>query len=267
MDFKDILNNIDEIKYIIKDLDNNIISFNVDKNLLKIVNNRDSDTIYDKKNNKWYKYEFKKIKNKNNFYNMEYLIDITEFKNMEEKFRHDSLTTLLNRTSIVEYLDKTMSDIYLENVPVSIAIGDIDHFKYINDKYGHPAGDKVLETIGKLLKTNIGENEYIGRYGGEEFLFFFKNISNEESIRIIEKIRNDIKNLKINYNGEIIENITMSFGVCQLTSLTDVKKNDLIKLRGELISFADHALYKSKNDGRNTTHIFNKENGMIKRVV
>ena len=127
--------------------------------------------------------------------------------------------------------------------------------------------DKVLETIGKLLKTNIGENEYIGRYGGEEFLFFFKNISNEESIRKIEKIRNDIKNININYNGEIIENITMSFGVCQLTSLTDVNKNDLIKLRGELISFADHALYKSKNDGRNTTHIFNKENGMIKRVV
>ena len=143
----------------------------------------------------------------------------------------DTLTELHNRRKLDELLNK------IKNKKFSLILLDIDHFKEINDTYGHLEGDKVLITISKLLKENLNKNDEIGRWGGEEFLIICKNTTEKEASIISLRLKNIIENHDFK-----IRKITASFGV------SEAKKNLDIK---DILSNADIALYKAKELGRN----------------
>jgi len=118
---------------------------------------------------------------------------------------------------------------------------DIDHFKKINDTYGHLAGDFVLKEIAKIVKNLIRKSDICGRFGGEEFVILLPNTKLSGAMKLAERIRETIQNHTFDFNGKKI-NVTVSIGI------TSVGVNDSYE---SLISRADEALYEAKEKGRN----------------
>ena len=131
--------------------------------------------------------------------------------------------------------------------PLTLIIWDIDHFKRINDAYGHKAGDKTLELVARLMLNNCRETDFIARYGGEEFVMLLPNVCAEQALIAAEKIRHVISQTDFNYNGESVE-LTISCGI------SDFKESDL--QHDEVFNRADNALYQSKENGRNQCAVY-----------
>ncbi len=169
-------------------------------------------------------------------------IDITKRKLLEQKLfiaaNTDALTGLYNRRFIYEAFKQTkaISDRY--QVPFSVIFLDLDYFKLINDLYGHDTGDRILIEVAKVLKKNLRKSDLAGRWGGEEFLILLPHTNLSSALRVAEKIREEIKNLKV----PPVEGITASFGVAEY------KEGESVE---EIIKRADLALYKAKDEGRN----------------
>lgn len=184
----------------------------------------------------------------NEFEEGSYIISFTdisdtmmEHKKLQLKLTHDKLTNALNR----EFFDKNINLIIEEARPhkLGIIICDIDHFKNINDTYGHNRGDVVLKTLVDTIHTSIRQEDYLIRWGGEEFIILMKIDTLNSLEKRIEYIR---KQIEKQYFDEV-GNITASFGV------TVYRENEAII---ESIERADKALYAAKQNGRNRTKIF-----------
>ncbi len=150
----------------------------------------------------------------------------------------DPLTGCHNRRSLYEQFESTMKHSMAQNKPLSCIMSDIDHFKAVNDTYGHGAGDEIIKMVTKALREAVREEDVVGRYGGEEFCIMLPGISVFEAKKIAERCRKSIE-------SESCENIkvTSSFGVSSLSGGA--------KTVDEMISQADAALYLSKENGRN----------------
>jgi len=153
----------------------------------------------------------------------------------------DSLTGLLNHTSYKERLRAEVARAKRQNKPLSVAIIDIDHFKNVNDSYGHPAGDRVIKNLSRLLKQRLRGADIIGRYGGEEFALALPDTPNALAMGVIEKLRESFAAIE-QHAGSSVFHSTFSAGVSQTGQTMDAEG---------LISAADSALYKSKHGGRN----------------
>jgi polar amino acid transport system substrate-binding protein len=150
----------------------------------------------------------------------------------------DSLTGLYNRFKYKEVLVSEMKRAARYHLPLGLIMLDIDHFKRINDSFGHAIGDTVLQEIASLLKKNVRSHEVVGRWGGEEFMILAPNITLDETAHFAERIRAGIE--QNDFTGTV--QVTCSFGVTVFT------KGDTVEC---LIKRADDALYKAKNNGRN----------------
>lgn len=266
--YKTILEKFKRLEFRVTDKDNNII-YPTEKSEItrinNIINNEEVDNIiFYNDEDKWYEHEKKTIEVDNQLVVIDYLLDITDFKKVEELYQMDCLTSLLNRNTTLKSLDKTIKECIDNNIPFSIAMGDLDYFKYINDKYGHIAGDLVLEKVGHLLASELNEEGFVGRYGGEEFLIVLKNTTKLITSEKIEEIRKHIEDLEIIYKKHNINNISMSFGIFHIENNSNYHFNNISDLRKELINYADLALYQSKKTGRNRTHLFYKDNTIEK---
>ena len=146
----------------------------------------------------------------------------------------DSLTNLNNRRSLESISDYDC-----------LILGDIDHFKIINDTYGHLVGDEVLVEISSVFKHFVRETDYVCRWGGEEFLIFLKNCDDDDAYGKANLLREKIMKLSDEFGFEI----TMSFGV---SNLSDITLEDAIKN-------ADEAMYESKHNGRNRVTVYQLE--------
>ena len=133
---------------------------------------------------------------------------------------------------------------------LSMIMLDIDHFKNVNDTYGHKAGDDVIRFISKTIKNSIRKVDFAARYGGEEFVILLTNTTVDATAKIAEKIRNMVRDATVNADGALLS-ITASFGVSSYPepSMT----------AGDLVKNADTALYYSKEHGRDQVNIFSKE--------
>ena len=166
---------------------------------------------------------------------------------LEEKLRvqatHDSLTGLLNRGAIMERLVMEIERAGRDGAPLSIAMVDIDHFKNVNDTCGHAAGDAVLCRIARKLRETIRPYDFIGRYGGEEFIFVLPNCDTSMAIGIAERLRRSVASEAVEAEASVVR-ITVSVGVAQaqLDEIFDAES---------LIRSADAALFKAKEAGRN----------------
>ena len=159
----------------------------------------------------------------------------------------DELTGILNRRAILERLKEEIHRAKRENYTLAIIMADIDHFKKINDEYGHPLGDRVLiETVNRL-KTSMRPYDLIGRYGGEEFLIIIPRVDKEKAIAIAERLRKSICKRPFEIDNQKL-NVTISLGVTTVNPLLTPKMELLIE-KG--IKAADNALYQAKTKGRN----------------
>jgi diguanylate cyclase (GGDEF)-like protein/PAS domain S-box-containing protein len=161
---------------------------------------------------------------------------------LREQSTHDALTGLYNRRFLEESFRRELRLAERTGHPVSVIMGDLDHFKAVNDRGGHLAGDEVLRVLGNKMKHNARASDIICRYGGEEFLLVLPGLSEEGAIERAEQLRCAIAATRIGH-GALQITVTASFGVASfpLHGLTT----------DELIAAADRALYSAKSDGRN----------------
>ena len=152
--------------------------------------------------------------------------------------RKDQLTSLNNRSAISDLLKAEIERSRRYRQPLSVVMVDIDHFKRVNDRYGHDVGDKILAKIGSIFNHNLRQPDVVGRWGGEEFLVIAPNSDGEAAGKMAERMRQFIKEIP---PVEMPEIITASFGVAELGSSQS---------RDQLIYTADMALYQAKNTGR-----------------
>ena len=171
---------------------------------------------------------------------------------LEEEMRHlatyDALTGLLGRRAFLEQSTHCLNLAKREGIPFSLMIVDLDHFKKINDKYGHMGGDRVLETFGKTILKISRKSDLAGRFGGEEFAFFLPNTSAEQAFQFANRLLESINQTEIDFNDQRIQ-YTASIGLIS----TPFSKMENIE---ELINLADKTLYKAKENGRNQICIY-----------
>lgn len=157
----------------------------------------------------------------------------------------DYLTGLLNRRAFMERLMAELKRANREKTCMGIIIADIDHFKDVNDTYGHQAGDKILQDFSRCLSLACREYDFIGRYGGEEFIICLPGADEEHTLSTAERLRQAVeKNCTLLANGTNKVFVTASFGVAAINAGQHLTID-------ELISRADNALYLAKGDGRN----------------
>ncbi|MCF6441801.1 GGDEF domain-containing protein [Pseudoalteromonas luteoviolacea] len=169
--------------------------------------------------------------------------DRYKFENRLKKMAMtDGLTGIANRKKLLIEGAKALSAVKRHELPFCVALMDIDHFKKVNDNYGHSHGDAALKIVAKLLAETTRESDIIGRYGGEEFAIILQGTDIASAIDKLNLIRKKIEVEQICYGGICI-NCTASFGVTQLNSPGQSLT--------ELFDQADTALYDSKDKGRN----------------
>lgn len=182
-------------------------------------------------------------------------VDMKKIEQLKEELHeqaiHDPLTGLYNRRYLNETLAREITRVERENNSLSVIMSDIDHFKMINDTYGHPVGDKFLMEIASLMKKHTRDSDIVCRYGGEEFLLVFPGTALASAARRAEEIRQQCAEIIIQHEG-IDLNVTMSLGVA--TYPTHGKEAE------EIIIKADKALYQSKQSGRNRVTAWVDEN-------
>ncbi len=167
---------------------------------------------------------------------------VSQMRNsLKEVVEMDSLTKVYNRRYGELKLKQTIEDSKKQGIPFSIAIGDIDYFKKVNDTYGHECGDEVLQIVARELKKLMVGKGYVVRWGGEEFLMVFDKLDYDRSIIAINEIRREIEKLKIEYNDTDMS-VTMTFGI--------VEGNTTVEIHHQ-IKIADDKLYVGKQKGRN----------------
>lgn len=177
----------------------------------------------------------------------------------------DKLTRLHNREGMSEYSQITMIETLQNKQPVSLVMCDIDHFKSVNDTYGHDVGDKVLQHIAKILKENIRsrDNDQAFRFGGEEFILAFNNVDKADTYALADRIRNAIEHTPCDIgNGKFI-NITISMGVDQLQPDKIPHKDEIMSVIEKSLKNADNRLYDAKETGRNKVVADLSENEML----
>lgn len=170
---------------------------------------------------------------------MENINQIADFANK------DFLTGVYNRRYFYEDMNEYVAYAEERAEPYAVAMLDIDHFKQINDTYGHDGGDRALKTLAKKLIDETKKGDLVARFGGEEFCIVLKNVSNEEAVKFFVNLRASIANCKVRLKKEQIK-FTVSIGVA--FSRSDYRLDELLEL-------ADEALYRAKENGRNRVEI------------
>ncbi len=153
----------------------------------------------------------------------------------------DSLTGLWNHKAIMEILERELLRAERDHHPVGVIMGDVDHFKKVNDSRGHAAGDAVLRIIASGIAAMVRPYDSVGRYGGEEFLIIAPGCGLRETWELAERIRAHVAKCSIMVSGAAVD-VTLSLGVATGESSTDLEK---------VLGGADSALYRAKDAGRN----------------
>ena len=157
----------------------------------------------------------------------------------------DGLTGLYNRRAYEDRLAEEFARWTRHGSPLSVVVWDLDHFKRINDQFGHPAGDKVLRVLGRILREGLRASDFSARYGGEEFVSLLPETGAEAALSLADKIRETVGGSDFKGGGGHVS-VTLSAGITQASEADSPEV---------LIKRADQALYQAKQEGRNRCRI------------
>jgi two-component system, cell cycle response regulator len=163
------------------------------------------------------------------------------------KAAHDSLTGIWNRGAILEVLRTQLAMAVRHSRNLALIMVDIDHFKKINDTYGHSVGDSVLNHVAQLMNSSIRASDWLGRYGGEEFLVIASEASCTDAVRVAERLRLAVGDNPF-ISGGLTISPTVSIGIANTHSIVSPTPEALVMI-------ADSALYRAKNNGRNRVEV------------
>jgi diguanylate cyclase (GGDEF)-like protein len=156
----------------------------------------------------------------------------------------DPLTGIYNRRMLEDLGTRAVSAAARTGGPVALLMIDLDHFKRVNDRYGHPAGDRVLRALSGLMGAHLRQHDVLGRYGGEEFCAVLPGTGPEGALRSAERIRQAIENTQFDVGGSFVP-MTVSIGLSGTAAAPrDISMDELVRL-------ADRSLYEAKEGGRN----------------
>lgn len=164
-------------------------------------------------------------------------------KELKELSIHDGLTGLFNKREFESRMVDEVARSKRYNSTFSLIMLDIDHFKAVNDTYGHQAGDHVLKTISNTINSEVRSVDFVARYGGEEMAVILPNINGEDTFKVSERLRKAISSLPIPVSEDRAIHVTVSMGIATFPDNADTGDN--------LIRSADKALYNAKKAGRN----------------
>lgn len=153
----------------------------------------------------------------------------------------DQLTRLYNRRKMASIIQEFHKRYELNDVAFTMGMGDIDFFKSVNDTYGHNVGDEVLKAVSKIFMENRGDGNFVGRWGGEEFIFIFATSDILEVINITKKIKQEVENAIIEVGDDRIK-VTVTIGLSVISKGQDITN---------LLDIVDSNLYRGKKEGRN----------------
>jgi diguanylate cyclase (GGDEF)-like protein len=160
----------------------------------------------------------------------------------------DKLTGVANRSALLAALFTEIERVNRYDRPLSIAFIDLDHFKNVNDTYGHDAGDLVLQRVAAILRDNVRRQDTVGRYGGEEFMIILRETDVNEAARLAEKLRMLVEREEIKLDHGQVINVTVSIGIAG-------RGGGQVSLE-PIVRDADGAMYGAKSLGRNRTYVF-----------
>ncbi len=189
----------------------------------------------------------------------------TVFENVRlyESATYETLTGLLRREAVLELLGREIERARRYRRPLTIALVDIDHFKRVNDAYGHQAGDKVLQAVADELSRGLRSTDSVGRYGGEEFLIILPETSIDRSAIVAEDIRRRVAAMQVptNHPARPVE-VQVSIGLASFDEVADIAE----KPADAIVACADRALYRAKNAGRNRVESEVLDPDLVRRV-
>jgi len=159
----------------------------------------------------------------------------------------DPLTGLGNRQSMRSHLIGERDRAIRQKLPLSLALADIDHFKKVNDTFGHAQGDKVLREVAQVLRSTVRPYDVVYRYGGEEFLICLPGTAAEVGAQVLDRIRTTIAALRLTDERGAAIPVTATFGICEVTAEISIE---------DAMEQADLALYDGKRQGRNRVMVY-----------
>jgi diguanylate cyclase (GGDEF)-like protein len=165
------------------------------------------------------------------------------FRKLEELSTHDELTKLPNRRYLNERLEREMADARRYGHPLSLMMIDVDHFKKLNDRAGHPIGDEALREVGERIRATLREVDTVARWGGEEFVVLLSRAGEAQAIEVAEKLRRTVADIDTAWSREQpFGHLSVSIGIAELRDGEDA---------ASLVQRADRAVYVAKREGRN----------------
>jgi diguanylate cyclase (GGDEF)-like protein len=164
----------------------------------------------------------------------------------------DSLTGLFTRWYVLDKIEAEMNRALRHGSPMSLLMIDVDHFKQVNDSFGHQTGDMVLQHLGQLLRDSCRMYDVPGRYGGEEFCLMLPETRLENTLAVAERIRRRVESTPMGASDGTIR-VTASIGIAALDNIPD----EALMGAASLIERADRALYSAKDNGRNRIEFWN----------
>ncbi|MEW6440473.1 MAG: diguanylate cyclase [bacterium] len=174
---------------------------------------------------------------------------LARVERLKDLARFDALTGAMTRRAFEEALPRELRKAQLNRLPLAIAMGDLDHFKSVNDTHGHPIGDFVLQSFVRFLQKNLRDDAILVRYGGEEFCIVMPDVKKQVAQEILERIRSMLSETSFRYEKEKLQvQVTCSFGVSGFPEDSGNPEG--------LIEKADEALYAAKNLGRNRVVVY-----------
>jgi diguanylate cyclase (GGDEF)-like protein len=170
---------------------------------------------------------------------------------LQEASAHDALTGLYNRPFVIDKIESEINRSLRNGSPMALLMLDIDHFKDVNDTYGHMAGDQVLQVVARLIKECLRVYDIPGRYGGEEFCVLLPDMALPSMPTVAERIRRRLETTTMDVTGASLI-VTASIGIAGI----DVGTRDPVLSPAALIDRADRALYMAKHEGRNRVAVW-----------
>ena len=170
-------------------------------------------------------------------------------KKLEKLALTDSLTGMLNRRALLDSLRRDEDRMRRAQRPVGVVLADVDHFKEVNDRWGHETGDRILQLVAQCLQASVRTGDYVGRWGGEEFLLVLPDADIIQSAEIAERCRSMLETQRVRTADGDIVRVSASFGAA---ATEGVQRTDIM----DLVQQADKAMYWAKEAGRNKVKIW-----------